>query len=80
MVWGSKKSAKPPAPPIPAKPERTPDEVMSEMLSKYQSHFYETSKTNSNPSADEAKRKIDPRRKSFPTAVLAIQFAPWSST
>jgi hypothetical protein len=62
MVWGRKQSAAPP-PPVPAKPERTPDEVMSEMLSKYQSHFYETSKTNSNPSADDAKRKIDQAKK-----------------
>lgn len=59
MVWGRKKSAAPPSRAAPVKPERSPDEVMSEMLSKYQHHFYETSKTNSNPSADEAKRKID---------------------
>jgi hypothetical protein len=57
MAWGGKE--KPTLTPSPVKPERSPDEVMSEMLCKYQTHFYETSKTNSNPSADEAKRKID---------------------
>lgn len=61
MAWGRNKS--PPPSPAPVKPQRSPDEVMSEMLSKYQTHFYETAKTNSNPNADEAKKTIDRARK-----------------
>jgi hypothetical protein len=61
MVWGKKSPSAPP--PVPVKPERSPDDVMSEMLSAYQTHFYETSKTNSNPGADQAKKTIDRAKK-----------------
>jgi hypothetical protein len=61
MAWGRNNT--PPPPPAPVKPQRSPNEVMSEMLSAYQTHFYETAKTNSNPSADEAKKTIDRARK-----------------
>ena len=38
MVWGRKQNTPPPMPT--AKPERSPDEIISEMLNAYQEHFY----------------------------------------
>jgi hypothetical protein len=59
MVWGPKKSASPPQPAPPAEPTRSPDEIMSEMLTAYQSHFYNRAKGAPDPSIAEAKSKID---------------------
>ena len=61
MAWGKKNSAAPP--PIPANPERSPDEIISEMLSAYHEHFYTQQKGNSRLGIDEAKAKVDRARR-----------------
>jgi hypothetical protein len=58
MVWGSKKSAPLPVP-EPNKPAQSPDQIISEMLSAYQRHFYETAKGQPDPSIEAAKAKVD---------------------
>ena len=59
MVWGRKKSAPPPPPPMrPEEPQRSPDELMSEMLSAYQSHFYESARKAPDPSVEAAKATV----------------------
>ncbi len=59
MVWGSKKSgAAPPPIPVSSKPDRSADEVMSEMLAAYQQHFYEGAKPGPNPTVEAAKEKV----------------------
>lgn len=55
MVWGSKKSSAAP-PPIPD--GRSPDELISEMLSAYQQHFYEGAQKGPDPSVEAAKEKV----------------------
>jgi hypothetical protein len=54
MVWG-KKSVAPPPVSEPTKPVQSPDEIISEMLSAYQQHFYERQRQRPDPSAVEAK-------------------------
>ncbi|WP_316173069.1 hypothetical protein [Bradyrhizobium sp. SZCCHNRI2049] len=61
MVWRKKQPL--PPPPTPAKPDRSPDELISEMLNAYQTHFYERQKNSSAPGVDEAKSKIDRAKK-----------------
>jgi hypothetical protein len=53
MVWGKKPQAAVP-PPDPARTQRSADEIISEMLSAYQHHYYETAKGAPNKTAEEA--------------------------
>src|SRR5207247_2057224 len=83
MVWGNKKSGAAP-PPIPAKPERSPDEIISEMLSAYQEHFYTHAKGNSAPGIDDAKAKVDRAKRiieegriGYSLCALADHTKPW---
>ena len=55
MVWGFKKSAAPPPIPEPKQPEQSPDQIISEMLSAYQQHFYEKAKGQPDPAIAQAK-------------------------
>lgn len=52
MAWGRKET--PVTPPVSA----TPDEIISEMLSAYQQHFYETAKGKPDPAVNAAKATI----------------------
>jgi hypothetical protein len=58
MVWGKKPGA-PPHIPAPKTPEQSPDQIISEMLSAYQQHFYEKAKGQPDPSIEQAKAKVD---------------------
>ena len=55
MVW----SKRPAATPQSKKPEQSADQIISEMLSVYQTHYYERAKGQPDPSIDEAKAKVD---------------------
>src|ERR1700739_2858986 len=57
MAWGRKETPVPP--PVPKKPEARPDEIISEMLSAYQQHFYETAKGSPDPAIRAAKATIE---------------------
>lgn len=59
MVWGSKKSAAPPPIPEANQPEQSPDQIICEMLSAYQQHFYEKAKGQADPAIAQAKAKVD---------------------
>ncbi|MEY9607125.1 hypothetical protein [Bradyrhizobium elkanii] len=82
MVWGRKNNSAPP--PIPAKPERSPDELISEMLNAYQEHSYTQQKNNSRPGIDEAKAKIDRARRliedgriGYSLCAISDHIRPW---
>src|ERR1700736_2736722 len=60
MLWGKKPSA---PRPIPERKEQSADEIISEMLSAYQQHFYETAKGAPNTTAEEAKQIVDRARR-----------------
>jgi hypothetical protein len=83
MAWGRKSNLAAP-PPIPAKPERSPDEIISEMLSAYQEHFYTQAKGNSAPGIDEAKARVDRARRmidesriGYSLCAMADHTKPW---
>jgi len=56
MVWGKKPPA--PPPPVPAPKQRSADDIISEMLSAYQKHYYETAIGAPNKTAEEAKQIV----------------------
>jgi hypothetical protein len=66
MLWGKKPSptsAGTPSGPAPAPKKQSADDIISEMLSAYQQHFYETAKGKPNRSAEEAKQVVDRARR-----------------
>jgi hypothetical protein len=58
MVWGKRPGA-PPHITAPKTPDQSPDQIISEMLSAYQQHFYEKAKGQPDPSIEQAKAKVD---------------------
>jgi hypothetical protein len=63
MVWGRKPLAAPAPSTIPGRKQQSADEIISEMLSAYQPHYYETAKGVPNKTAEEARQIVDRARR-----------------
>lgn len=58
MIWHKKSDEPPPHISTPKTPDQSPDQIISEMLSAYQRHFYEKARGQPDPSVEQAKAKV----------------------
>jgi hypothetical protein len=63
VVWGKKPLTASPPPTVPARKQQSADEIISEMLSADQQHYYETAKGGPNKTAEEARQIVDRARR-----------------